>query len=154
MTSSAATTGEPRSMQAVLPSKPRRSGPQRRRPGSGAREGGRRGEKRSGQRRPDRRSPKSHNKMFVHLGIGQGAKAGKGNQAPAQRCGEFERQGGGFEWRLKVKPQGSTRPGLQPGSQVPRFDARTGPGQYVNPFTGQRGGRGVGTHLPLDHPWF
>ena len=56
---------------------------------------------------------------------------------------------GNFSWRLKIKPQGSTRTGLEAGSQVPRFDARLGPGYYINPLTGQNGGRAVGTHIPL-----
>jgi hypothetical protein len=45
------------------------------------------------------------------------------------------------------------RPGLQPGSNVPRFDARLEPGRYINPFTGGVGGKGVGTHLPLESQW-
>lgn len=60
---------------------------------------------------------------------------------------------GSFSWRLKLKPEASTRPGLEAGSKVPRFDARIGPGEYVNPFTGELGGRGAGTHLPLEYQW-
>ena len=52
------------------------------------------------------------------------------------------------EWRLKIKPEGSTRPGLQPGSRVPRADARIGKGAYINPLTGQTG-KHAGTHIPL-----
>ena len=52
------------------------------------------------------------------------------------------------EWRLKIKREGSTRPGLQPGSRVPRADARIGKGAYINPFTGQTG-KDAGTHIPL-----
>ena len=52
------------------------------------------------------------------------------------------------EWRLKIKHEGSLRPGLKQGSQVPRADARTGPGEYLNPLTGQTG-REAGTHIPL-----
>lgn len=58
-----------------------------------------------------------------------------------------------FSWRLKIKPEASTRPGLESGSQMPRFDARLGPSEYVNPFTGATGGRGIGTHLPLERQW-
>ena len=61
---------------------------------------------------------------------------------------------GSFSWRLKIKPQPSMRPGLEAGSQQPRFDARLGPGQYINPFTGEIGGRSVGTHLPLERKWW
>jgi hypothetical protein len=56
---------------------------------------------------------------------------------------------GNFSWRLKIKAEGSMRSGLEAGSQVPRFDARLAPGKYVNPFTGQTGGKTIGTHLPL-----
>jgi hypothetical protein len=52
------------------------------------------------------------------------------------------------EWRLKIKHEGSTRPGLLPGSRVPRADARTGKGAYLNPLTGQMG-KNAGTHIPL-----
>lgn len=52
------------------------------------------------------------------------------------------------EWRLKIKHEGSLRPGLQQGSQVPRADAKTGPGDYINPLTGKTG-RDAGTHIPL-----
>lgn len=41
------------------------------------------------------------------------------------------------------------RSGLEAGSSVPRFDARLEPGNYVNPFTGQTGGKIIGTHIPL-----
>lgn len=61
---------------------------------------------------------------------------------------------GSFSWRLKIKPVAGTRDGLGSGSQQPRFDARLdGQGTYVNPFTGQTGGRAVGTHLPLEQSW-
>ncbi|WP_027085177.1 pre-toxin TG domain-containing protein [Cohnella panacarvi] len=57
---------------------------------------------------------------------------------------------GSFSWRLKLKPEASTREGLGAGSNQPRFDARLDDkGTYVNPFTGQTGGREVGTHIPL-----
>ncbi|MFF2879155.1 DNRLRE domain-containing protein [Gottfriedia sp. NPDC057991] len=56
---------------------------------------------------------------------------------------------GEFKWRLKLKPEASNRPGLQEGSNKPRFDARLKEGVYVNPFTGHVGGKSVGTHLPL-----
>ena len=52
------------------------------------------------------------------------------------------------EWRLKIKREGSARPGLQPGSRVPRADARLGKGAYINPLTGQTG-KNAGTHIPL-----
>ncbi|WP_339274060.1 RHS repeat-associated core domain-containing protein [Paenibacillus sp. FSL W8-0426] len=57
---------------------------------------------------------------------------------------------GVFSWRLKIKPEASTREGLQAGSNQPRFDARLDDkGTYINPFTGETGGRSVGTHIPL-----
>lgn len=57
---------------------------------------------------------------------------------------------GTFSWRLKLKPQASTREGLGAGSNRPRFDARLDDkGTYINPFTGETGGRAVGTHIPL-----
>ena len=57
---------------------------------------------------------------------------------------------GTFSWRLKLKPEASTREGLGVGSNQPRFDARLDDkGTYINPFTGETGGRGVGTHIPL-----
>ncbi len=55
-----------------------------------------------------------------------------------------------FSWRLKIKPEVSTRQGLESSSQKPRFDARLNDkGIYINPFTGQTGNRSVGTHLEL-----
>jgi hypothetical protein len=48
---------------------------------------------------------------------------------------------------LKIKHEGSTRPGLLPSSRVPRADARTGEGAYLNPLTGQMG-KNAGTHIP------
>ena len=61
---------------------------------------------------------------------------------------------GKFEWRLVIKPEASTRPGLQTGSNIPRFDARLltdKAGQsYINPFAGEIGNWKVGTHLPLE----
>ena len=57
---------------------------------------------------------------------------------------------GTFSWRLKLKPEVSTREGLGAGSNQPRFDARLDDkGTYINPFTGETGGRSVGTHIPL-----
>ena len=53
------------------------------------------------------------------------------------------------EWRLKIKHEGSTRLGLQPGSRVPRADARIGKSTYLNPLTGQTG-KNAGTHIPLE----
>jgi len=59
-----------------------------------------------------------------------------------------------FEWRLVIKPEASARPGLQTGSNIPRFDARlltdTSGQSYINPFTGEVGNWQVGTHLPLE----
>lgn len=57
---------------------------------------------------------------------------------------------GTFSWRLKLKPEASRREGLGAGSNQPRFDARLDDkGTYINPFTGETGGRSVGTHIPL-----
>ncbi|CDR35009.1 hypothetical protein [Criblamydia sequanensis] len=53
-------------------------------------------------------------------------------------------------WHVIIKPEASFRPGLQSGSNIPRFDARINHGQYINPFTGKVGGKEVGTHLPLE----
>jgi hypothetical protein len=53
------------------------------------------------------------------------------------------------EWRLKIKREGSVRQGLLASSRVPRADARTGPGQYLNPLTGELGKK-AGTHIPLE----
>ena len=62
---------------------------------------------------------------------------------------------GSFSWRLKLKAEGSSRAGLGAGSRQPRFDARLDDsGTYVNPFTGETGGRAVGTHLPLEKSWW
>jgi hypothetical protein len=42
------------------------------------------------------------------------------------------------------------------GSNIPRFDARLKDQAqyYINPFTGQVGGKAIGTHLPLDYPHY
>ncbi|WP_342592578.1 RHS repeat-associated core domain-containing protein [Cohnella thailandensis] len=60
---------------------------------------------------------------------------------------------GKFSWRLKLKPEVSTREGLGTGSNQPRFDVRLDDKgtstSYINPFTGERGGKSVGTHIPL-----
>jgi hypothetical protein len=65
-----------------------------------------------------------------------------------------EDDSGNFSWRLKIKQEGSMRPGLQPDSNVPRVSARLDTeGTYVNPFTGDTVSRAVGDHIPLDHPW-
>jgi RHS repeat-associated protein len=67
-----------------------------------------------------------------------------------------------FEWRLKIKPKPSFRPNLQDGSNLlhdrsslPRFDARlkSENRMNVNPFTGEIGGKEIGTHIPLDFEW-
>jgi RHS repeat-associated protein len=52
--------------------------------------------------------------------------------------------------RLKLKPKPGTQPGLEPGSTVPRFEWRTGPGEYWDPFTGRTGGSGALSHIPLE----
>jgi hypothetical protein len=63
---------------------------------------------------------------------------------------------GEFEWRLRIKPEGSFRSGLDSGSNIPRFDARLSTGKpkeylYINPFSGETGTREIGSHLPLDY---
>ncbi len=59
-------------------------------------------------------------------------------------------KGGVFSWRLKIKSEASTREGLKAGSNQPRFDARLDDkGSYINPFTGEMGGRSIGTRIPL-----
>jgi len=59
-----------------------------------------------------------------------------------------------FEWRLRIKPEASSREGLHQGSAIPRFDARILSdlkGQsYINPFSGEMGNWKIGTHLPLE----
>jgi len=64
-------------------------------------------------------------------------------------------RGGEFEWRLRIKPEATFRPRIDPGSNVPRFDARFGKGgaSYVNPFTGEVGLENVGAHLPLEQAY-
>ena len=52
-------------------------------------------------------------------------------------------------WRLKIK-QPSTTTGIDPGSQKWRFSARTKPGEYYNPVTGQSGTRSQFGHMDLD----
>ena len=52
-------------------------------------------------------------------------------------------------WRLKIKHP-STTPGIEPGSQKWRFSARTKPGEYYDPATGQTGTRGQYGHLDVD----
>lgn len=57
---------------------------------------------------------------------------------------------GTFSWRMKIKAEASTREGLGAGSNQPRIDVRLDDkGTYINPFTGEMGGRSVGTHIPL-----
>ncbi len=55
---------------------------------------------------------------------------------------------------LVIKPSGSFRSNIQTGSGVPRFDAKLDNGIFINPFTGQTGGRSVGTHIPLEHKYW
>jgi hypothetical protein len=70
-----------------------------------------------------------------------------------ERWGEFKANGD-FSWRVLIKMEGSARPGLAPGSWVPRFSARLGDqGEYVNPFTVELGTSRIGTHIPLEDPW-
>lgn len=52
-------------------------------------------------------------------------------------------------WRLKIK-QPSITPGIDPNSQKWRFSARTKPGEYYHPITGQRGTRKNLGHLDID----
>ncbi|MFZ0565129.1 MAG: hypothetical protein WAM28_02960, partial [Chlamydiales bacterium] len=64
--------------------------------------------------------------------------------------GVFNQNRNAYDWRLKIKPEGSSRSGLHHGSKIPRFDARLYDGEYINPFTEQHGGVEIGTHIPLD----
>ncbi|NNM43552.1 MAG: hypothetical protein HKM07_04350 [Chlamydiae bacterium] len=60
---------------------------------------------------------------------------------------------GKFEWNLRIKPEASFRPGLEAGSNIPRFDARldANGNSYINPFTPQNiGSSEIGTHIPLE----
>ncbi|MDR3715623.1 MAG: hypothetical protein P4L51_22665 [Puia sp.] len=52
-------------------------------------------------------------------------------------------------WRLKIK-RPSTTPGIHPGSMKWRFSARTKPGEYYDPVTGQTGSRSNLGHLDVD----
>jgi hypothetical protein len=61
---------------------------------------------------------------------------------------------GRFEWNLKIKPEASFRPGLENGSNIPRFDARISKGRYINPFSGEIGETNIGTHLPLEYSYY
>lgn len=85
----------------------------------------------------------------------------------AERQGFERKQGGGpeqwgvydergrFEWRVKLKLEPGTRRGLKEGSQTYRASVRLdSEGQYVNPFTGEKGEKKVGAHIPLDQEWF
>jgi len=56
-----------------------------------------------------------------------------------------------LSWRVKIKEQPSMRQGLGSGSKIPRFDVRIDEGRYYNPFTGETGGKSVGTHIPLKY---
>lgn len=57
----------------------------------------------------------------------------------------------GFRWHLIIKPEASLRPGLEKGSNIPRFAARlnTDGDKYINSFTGEIGGEEIGAHIPL-----
>jgi len=69
-----------------------------------------------------------------------------------EKWGKYNSAREEFDWMLKIKPEGSFRPGLDGGSSVPRFDARINAEKnvYINPFKGEVGGRSVGTHVPLN----
>ncbi|MDP1978695.1 RHS repeat domain-containing protein, partial [Undibacterium sp.] len=74
------------------------------------------------------------------------------NGAP-EKWGVYDN--GKFEWHLVIKSEASLRPGLEPGSMLPRFDARLrkGGNGYINPISGKIGSEKVGTHIPLDCEW-
>ena len=61
---------------------------------------------------------------------------------------------GEFKWNLKIKPESSLRAGLEPQSCMPRFAARYGKGNYVNPFNGQTGNTKIGAHIPLEKSYW
>ncbi|MBX9745245.1 MAG: hypothetical protein K2X08_08565 [Chlamydiales bacterium] len=65
-------------------------------------------------------------------------------------------QDGIFKWHLKIKPEASFQQGLGSGSYIPRFDAKLKDGgkYYINPFTKQIGTEEIGTHLPLNFPYY
>ncbi len=56
--------------------------------------------------------------------------------------------------RLHIKHEAAKNSGLQPDSYRPRFDYRTGPGQYWDPFTGRigPGPKSALGHVPLEPP--
>jgi RHS repeat-associated protein len=64
------------------------------------------------------------------------------------------KENGKQKWYLKIKPIESFTEGLESGSHIPRFDARTNQGTYINPFTGEVGKKEVGTHLLLEFPHY
>jgi uncharacterized protein RhaS with RHS repeats len=57
-------------------------------------------------------------------------------------------KGSGFE-RLKIKHAPSNN-APHPGSRVPRAEFRVDAGRYLDPFSGQTGGAGSLSHLPLE----
>ncbi|MBF8262370.1 MAG: hypothetical protein HW387_35 [Parachlamydiales bacterium] len=73
-------------------------------------------------------------------------------QGAPERWGVY--QDGKFEWRLRMKPEGSFRDGLDSRSNISRFDARlwNNPSgkSYINPFTNEVGDANVGKHMPLE----
>jgi len=68
--------------------------------------------------------------------------------------GKFNSSSGGFNWNLKIKPEISLRPGLQPGSAIPRASVRIGESAFINPFTGERVSKAVGGHIPLEELYY
>ncbi|MEI6242836.1 MAG: hypothetical protein WCP39_05460, partial [Chlamydiota bacterium] len=68
--------------------------------------------------------------------------------------GNFNQSKNKFDWRLKIKPEASFREGLQVDSNIPRASARFEEGLYINPFTGETGGTGIGGHIPLERLYY
>jgi len=73
----------------------------------------------------------------------------KKNSGGPEIWGVYDKNGK-FSWRLRIKPEPSTREGLSAGSQKPRFDAKISDGRYHNPLTGKTGGKKIGTHINLE----
>jgi len=68
--------------------------------------------------------------------------------------GIYDRSDKSFQWLLKLKPEVSLRQGLDGGSMIPRASVRLNGNEYINPFTGERVGKIVGGHIPLETKYY
>jgi len=60
---------------------------------------------------------------------------------------------GEFRTHLIIKPEASLRPGLDPRSGIPRFDAKIADGIFINPFSGRTGTYKQYSHIALEKPY-